>query len=88
MFNDEVPLFDRSSENLLQHNVRVDCCDVFPLWALIDVLGCMKTLNANDAVPCVDVNESHCIRADLSHGLGSLAFNSLMMSHNPMIITK
>ena len=57
MFKDEVAVFALRSENALKHNVRVDCRDVFPLWALIDVLGCMKTFYADNAVKCVDVYE-------------------------------
>jgi hypothetical protein len=57
VFDDLIPLFNRSSENALQNNVRVDCCDVFPLWIAIDVLGCIKTFHAHQSVKCVDVDE-------------------------------
>jgi hypothetical protein len=57
VFDDLIPLFNRSSENALKHNVRVDCRNVFPLWIAIDVLGCIKTFHANDAVKCVEVNK-------------------------------
>jgi hypothetical protein len=56
VFDDKVPLFNRRSEDLFQHNVRVDCRNVFPLWALIDVLGCINTVNADHAVGFVDVD--------------------------------
>jgi hypothetical protein len=57
VFDDEVAVFDCRSEDLFQHNVRVDCRDVFPLWALIDMLGCIKTFHADHAVGFVDVDE-------------------------------
>ena len=47
MFDNLISVFALCSENALQNNVRVDCRDVFPLWALIDVLGCMKTFHAD-----------------------------------------
>jgi hypothetical protein len=37
--------------------VRVHCADVLPFWIAIDVLGCVQTFYANDAVKCVDVDE-------------------------------
>jgi hypothetical protein len=57
VFDDKVPLFNRRSENALQHNVRVDCANVFPLWIAIHVSSCINTVNANDAVGFVDVYE-------------------------------
>jgi hypothetical protein len=57
VFDDLIPLFNRRSQDALQHNVRVDCRDVFPLWIAINVFSCIQTLYANDAVKCVDVDE-------------------------------
>ena len=57
MFDDLIPLFNRSSENALKHNVRVDRRNVFPLWALIDVPGCINTFHADNAVGFVEVYE-------------------------------
>jgi hypothetical protein len=57
VFDDLISIFDRRPENALQNNVRVNCCDVIPFWIAINVLGCIKTLYANDAVGFVDVNK-------------------------------
>jgi len=57
VFDDLISVFNRRSQDALQHNVRVYCRDVIPFWALIDVLGCIKTFYANDAVGFVDVDE-------------------------------
>ncbi len=57
MFDNLISVFNRRSQDALQHNVRVDCRDVFPFWALIDVLGCIKTFHADNAVGFVYVDE-------------------------------
>jgi hypothetical protein len=57
VFDDLISVFNRRSQDALQNNVRVDCRNVLPFWALIDVLGCVQTFYANDAVKCVDVYE-------------------------------
>jgi hypothetical protein len=57
VFDNLISVFDRRSENALKHNVRVDRRNVFPLWIAINVLGCIKTLYANNAVGFVDVDE-------------------------------
>jgi hypothetical protein len=57
MFDDLISFFALCSENLLQRNVRVYRRNVLPFWALIDVLGCIKTFYADHAVAFVDVDE-------------------------------
>jgi hypothetical protein len=57
MFDKEISVFNRSLKNHFQPSVRVDCRNVFPLWALIDVLGCIKTFHADQTVAFVDVNK-------------------------------
>jgi hypothetical protein len=57
VFNDEVAVFALRSEDALKHNVRIFCANVLPFWALIDVLGCIQTLYADNAVGFVEVYE-------------------------------
>jgi hypothetical protein len=89
VFDDEVPVLDCRSEDLFQHNVRVHCANVFPLWAFIDVLGCVQTLYANDAVGFVDVYEGAISHLEFHEvidplaklgGLGSLLKQVVMIS--------
>ena len=53
--------------------MRVDRRNVFPLWITIDVFGCIKTFNANDAVGFVDVDEGAVSHLEFHEVIDSLA---------------
>jgi hypothetical protein len=57
VFDDEVAVFNRRSENALKHNVRIHRANVFPLWIAIHVSSCINTVNADHAVGFVYVDE-------------------------------